>query len=156
MDPRDQMGRLEEGRMFNETKLNGWLTWASFLGWGWRMKVGGIDLLIPDAHSRLKIVLSSLFPNQEEEMPIAQFADNLADTCPDLDGGILFEQCWQASRGTEIRGNQISLMLSTGLRSLHDNGQIELIHHVDSRGVWQLYPAQGHPLHRITHVRLKA
>lgn len=155
MDPRSQADRLEEGRMFNPTKLNGWLTWASFLGWGWPMTIGKLELLIPDAHNRIQPVLPLLFPNQEE-VPIAQFADNLAKVCPELDGGSLFDKCWQVSRGAETRGNQISLMLSTGLRSLHNSGKIKLIHHADAVDVWQLYPAQGHPLHQITHIQLKA
>lgn len=149
---RDESESIEEGRMLSDEKLNGWLTWASFLGWGWRMKVKSLDLLIPDAHKRLIPVLPSLLPDAQET-PFSQFAEKIAEICPELDGGILFEKCWQASRSAELRGNQLSLMLSTGLRSLHDNGKIRLIHYADSANEWQLYPAQAHPLQRVTHIQ---
>ncbi|MBK8989773.1 MAG: hypothetical protein IPM39_27555 [Chloroflexi bacterium] len=155
MDPRGEEELLEEGRLFNSTKLIGWLTWASFLGWGWTMTIGGKELLMPDAHKRLIPVLPLLLPDSKET-PFSQFAERLADSCPELDGGSLFEKCWQSSRGAELRGNQLSLMLSTGLRSLHDNGKIRLIHYADSADEWQLYPAQAHPLQRVTHIQRRA
>jgi hypothetical protein len=155
MDPRDEEDRLDEGRMFNPTKLNGWLTWASFLGWGWRMAVGRYTLLAPDAHKRIRAALPLLIPDLEE-VPISQFADNVAEFCPEMDGGSLFETCWQVSRGAEIRGNRFSLMLSTGLRALHDNGHVELARYADAADIWQLFPAQGHSVHQISHIRLKA
>jgi hypothetical protein len=155
MDPRGQEELVEEGRLFNPTKLNGWLTWASFLGWGWRMTIGRQELLIPDTHKRLKPVLSLLLSDSEEIL-FSQFAEIIAEVCPELDGGSLFEKCWQASRSAEVRGNQLSLMLSTGLRSLHDHGLIRLITYADATETWQLYPAQGHPIRQITHIQLKA
>lgn len=154
MDPRGEEELLEEGRLFNPTKLNGWLTWASFLGWGWPMTVGK-ELLMPDAHKRLFPVLPLLLPDSKET-PFSQFAARMTEICPELDGGGLFEKCWQASRSAELRGNQLSLMLSTGLRSLHDNGKIQLISHADAKEVWQLYPAQVHPFQRVTHIQRKA
>lgn len=155
MDPRGEEELLEEGRLFNPTKLNGWLTWASFLGWGWTMTVGSKELLMPDTHKRLSPVLQSLLPDSKE-IPFTQFAERVAEICPELDGGTLFEKCWQASRSAELRGNQLSLMLSTGLRSLHDNDEIRLISHADAKEVWQLYPAQAHPFQRVTHIQRKA
>lgn len=155
MDPRGEEELREEGRLFNPTKLNGWLTWASFLGWGWTMTMGGKELLMPDAHKRIFRVLSLLLPDSKET-PLSQFAERLAEICPELDGGSLFKKCWQASRRADVRGNQLSLMLSTGLRSLHDNGKIRLINHADAKEVWQLYPAQAHPFQRVTHIQRKA
>lgn len=146
---------LEEGRMLSDEKLNGWLTWASYLGWGWRMKVRSLDLLIPDAHKRLLPVLPLLLPDSKETS-FSQFAERVAEICPELDGGSLFDKCWQASRSAEPRGNQLSLMLSTSLRSLHDNGKIRLIHYADSADEWQLYPAQAHPFQHVTHIQREA
>jgi len=155
MDFREESDLLEEGRILSDEKLNGWLTWASFLGWGWRMKARTLDLLMPDAHERLIPVLPLLLPDSKE-IPFSQFAEKLAEICPELDGGSLFEKCWQASHGAEPRGNQLSLMLSTSLRSLHDNGKIQLIHYADSANEWQLYPAQAHPVQRVTHIKQRA
>lgn len=154
MDPRGEEELRGEGRLFNPTKLNGWLTWASFLGWGWTMTAGK-EMLMPDAHKRLTPFLTLLLPDSKET-PFSQFAKNLANSCPELDGGSLFEKCWQASRSAEPRGNRLSLMLSTSLRSLHDNGKIRLIHYADSTDEWQLYPAQAHPVQRVTHIQRRA
>ncbi len=154
MDSRGEEDLLEEGRLFNPTKLNGWLTWASFLGWGWIMAAGK-EMLMPDAHKRLIPVLPLLLLDSKET-PFSHFAEQLAEICPELDGGSLFEKCWQASRSAEPRGNQLSLMLSTSLRSLHDNGKIRLIHYADSIDEWQLYPAQAHPVQRVTHIQRRA
>ena len=154
MDPRGEEELLEEGRLFNPTKLNGWLTWASFLGWGWYMTVGK-EMLMPDAHKRLIPVLPLLLPDTKETS-FSQFAEKMAEICLELDGGSLFEKCWQASRSAELRSNQLSLMLSTSLRSLHDNRKLRLISHAHATQVWQLYPAQAHPLQRLTHIQRKA
>jgi hypothetical protein len=152
MDPRDQEELLEEGRLFNPTKLNGWLTWAYFLGWGWRMTIGRQEILMPDAGKRLLPALPVLL-SDSGEIRFGQFATKLAELCPELDGGSLFKKCWTASRGAEEQGKQLSLMLSTGLRSLHDNKLIQLIDTGDAAETWHLYPAQAHTVVRVTHIQ---
>lgn len=145
----------EQGRAFNEVKFNAWLPWATFLGFGWAMKLGTTEILVPDANDRLKALLPTLLPQAEELVAFRDFATRLIKTCPELDGGSLFEKCWQASRGAEIRGNQLSLMLSTGLRTLHHTGYIELVRQADATDIWRLYPAEGYSIQEITHIRLK-
>jgi len=170
MYPRSDTESRTRGRGFNPDDLNGWLRWASFLGWGLVVTVGkgkGKEKLLPDAHIRLQAVLPELLSATDGRIPFAIFAHRLAERCPELDGGVLFEKCWQASRSAENRGNRLSLMLSTGLRVLHEAGQtcpesskdqvrsIELTRQGDATDIWRLYPAQAHPLNEITHIQIK-
>ncbi len=147
-----------ESRTFNMTKFNGWLRWAAFLGLGWPIKPGLIgrgEILVPCASNRLKGILSQLLIRDEQVIKFNLFAERLSELCPELDGGQLFTYCWEASRGGGRRGNNLSLALSTGLRQLHDSGEIELIRQADATDIWQLYPAQGQVLKQVTHIRLR-
>lgn len=143
----------EEDRQFNTTKFNGWRTWAAFLGWGRLMKKGTFDILVPDATLRIEPLLGCLLPDGEQLVSFGAFVQNLAATCPELDGGVLFNYCWKASRGAEQRGTRLSLMLSTALRVLHNLEQIELVRQADASYLWQLYPAMGHPVQEVSHIR---
>lgn len=154
----EELFQDDELRTFNMTKFNGWRTWAAFLGLGWPIKPGlsgRREILVPCASNRLKGVLTQLLPTDGQAIKFSFFAERLATLCPELDGGSLFIQCWEASRGREVRGNQLSLALSTGLRQLSERGEIELIRQADATDVWQLFPAQGQLLKQVTHIRLK-
>ncbi len=140
-------------RHFNDTKLRAWRKWATFLGLGWPMRFGQREIIIPDATVRIRSLLPALFPDKAL-LPFGTFMERLAHYCPELDGGVLFRYCWQASRGAEERGRRISLMLSTALRTLHGLGVIRLEEHADALENWQLYSAEGNPHHQITHITL--
>ena len=147
-----------EFRAFNKEKFVGWRTWAAFLGLGWLIKpgLGGrSEILAPCASNCLKGVLDQLLTEDERVIKFGLFAERLAELCPELDGGSLFTYCWEASRGGERRGTNLSLALSTGLRQLHDSSEIELIRQADATDIWQLYPAEGQLLKQVTHIRLR-
>lgn len=143
----------DDKRPFNSTKFNAWRKWAAFLGFGWiwRFGTGTREILIPDATIRLRPLLTTVF-GEDTMLSFGVFMDRVARHCPELDGGVLFNYCWQASRGAEIRGNTLSLMLSTGLRTLHTSGVLRLSEQADAQSVWHLYPAQGNPLQHVTHI----
>jgi hypothetical protein len=143
-----------EPRPFNTTKLGGWEEWARFVGWGWFLHAphGRRPVLVPDAHERLRPLLPQLLPDNGREALFADFAAGLARTSPELDGGVLFERCWEATRPGQVRGNQLSLMLSTGLRVLQHVGSITLTRSRDAGEVWYLYPAEGQNLREVTHI----
>ena len=65
--------------------------------------------------------------------------------------GSLFNRAWEACRGGEERGNQISLMLSTAFRVLHASRVIALVDRRDAPTTWNLFPAQSH-ITRVTHI----
>lgn len=141
-----------QDRPFNSTKFNAWRKWAAFLGLGWIWRFGTRDILMPDATIRLRTLLTTLF-EEDTMLSFGVFTDRLAQHCPQLDGGVLFNYCWQASRGAEARGNNLSLMLSTGLRALHTAGVLRLSEQADAQNIWHLYPAQEHPLQHVTHIQ---
>lgn len=150
-----QIYPTDEERQFNTTKFNGWRTWAAFVGWGRLMKIRTFDILMPDATVRIKAILDKVLPQADEIGEFGVFAQRLADICPELDGGKLFEYCWQLSRGAEQRGNRLSLMLSTALRTLHTHNHIELIRQPDATDLWQLYPATG-KIREVSHIQRRS
>lgn len=141
-------------RSFNSTKLNSWETWASFLGFGWFNREN--SLLIPDAHDRINPKLDELFVKSKQELTLGDFIRRLSTKCPELDGGVLFNRCFQISRQAQSSRNQLSLALSTALRVLNEEKRIKLIKRADSSENWQLYPASGYELDRVTHIRIGA
>lgn len=152
MNTRSQSEIAREGRLFNYTKYNGWLTWATFLGWGWRMRLN-TDVLIPDAHVRLNSILPLLLPSTDL-VTFSEFMERIANHCPELDGGVLFEQCWRQSRPNVNRGNRASLMLSTTLRTLEKLEKIKLVDMGDALDSWQLYPANPPATVIVSHIQL--
>ena len=147
----------EADRSFNMQKFVGWRMWAAFLGLGWPIKPGlsgQREILAPDASKRLRGVLPQLLSQDEQTIPFRLFAERLARVCPELDGGSLFTSCWEASRGSEQRGNKLSLAVSTGLRQLHSINEIQLIRRADATDIWQFYEAEGQLLKQVTHIRL--
>ena len=110
---------------------------------------------MPDATGRITGPTAQLLSLADDFVSVGGFLRGLMTECPELDGGILFEQCWQASRGNEVRGNRLSLMLSTALRTLHNLGTVELINRPDANETWTLFPAQSH-IGRVSHIRRKA
>jgi hypothetical protein len=148
--------RATERVLAEEPGISAWRTWAEFLGWGWALK---FDLreemrIVPDATLRVRPLLPALLPQSGREIAMADFVAGLAERCPELDGGLLFERCWEASRGGEVRGNRLSLMLSTALRVLHASGEIELASRRDAGATWTLFPAQSH-FGQVTHIARK-
>jgi hypothetical protein len=139
-------------RSFNSTKLNSWKTWASFLGFGWLNRENGV--LIPDVYDRLEPKLTALLPGENQEIALSKFFNGLGDVCPELDGGTLYQRCIQLSRKTDMYRNRLSLALSTALRVLFFERKIELITRADASENWQLFPASGYSVDRITHIRL--
>lgn len=149
-----QMHADSQDRVFNSTKRNGWETWAAFLGLGWPLNLAGrSSVFVPDARQRVAAVLPSFLPSNEREFLFSEFVGQLAHACPEIDGGILFERAWDASRSTP-RGNRLSLMLSNALRGLHETRQIELVRASDARDMWELFPASGFEIQLFSHIRL--
>lgn len=132
-----------------------WFTWAEFVGWGWPIPFNKFSGLVPDATVRLRPLLQQLLPKDDQDVIFTAFMNSLSQLCPELDGGILFNQAWEASRGNEQRGNRLSLMLSTALRVLHKQGELELIQRADATDSWRLFPTQSY-INQVTHIRRKA
>lgn len=137
--------------------LSAWQTWAEFLGWGWPIQFERREetRIVPDATLRVQPLLDKLLPHDSKAVQMGVFMKELAEACPELDGGVLFERCWQASRGNEQRGNRLSLMLTTALRVLDARGEIEVMPSKDASENWALFPSQSRT-NTVTHIRRKA
>lgn len=137
-----------------EPGISAWRTWAEFLGWGWQLKFGRNEeaRIVPDATVRIRPLLRKLLPNARVDVPFGAFIADLGADCPELDGGTLYKQCWEASRGDEERGNRVSLMVSTALRVLDKGGDIALIDRRDAADIWSLFPSQSY-INRVTHIQ---
>ncbi len=135
------------GRAINSTKLEAWFRWATFLGWGIVSK----NVLWPVAHRRLLPVLKPLW---NQSMRFSDFMDYVASACPELDGGSLFDECWQASRPAYPRGQQLSFMLSTALSTLHGLKRVRLERSADAQDRWQIYPSAAFPFSEVTHIEI--
>lgn len=134
--------------------ISAWRTWAEFLGWGWLLKLGRNEeaKIVPDATLRIRPLLLKLLPDTNTDVPFGVFIARLGAACPELDSGVLYTRCWNASHGGEARGNRVSLMASTALRVLNQGGAIALIDRRDVADNWALFPAQSY-FTRVTHVR---
>jgi hypothetical protein len=151
----DSMYPSAPGRVLaEEPGISAWRTWAGFLGWGWGLKFEARDEMhiVPDAACRIRPLLPQLLPTPNIDIPMSDFMTGLGVSCPELDGGTLFNSCWEASRGGEERGNRISLMVSTALRTLDAVKAISLIERKDASVIWTLFPAQSH-ISRVTDIR---
>jgi len=132
----------------DEPGIGAWQSWAQFLGYGWQSE---FSVFIPDCSVRIQPLLPELLP-EDSVIPFGTFMVRLAARCPELDGGVLFERCWEASHPNERRGNRLSLMLSTALRVLNQQGRIALENRADATENWMLFPAQSY-ISRVTHIR---
>lgn len=137
-----------ESRAINSTKLGGMDDWLIFLGYGWKLNN---YFLMPDATLRLDPLVDELLTSPEE-IPFGKFMKKLSKICPELDRGVLFEKCLQVTKGSKPRGNQLSLMLSTALRTLHHQKRIRLNSLRDASDTWALYPDMIDTNSTITHI----
>jgi hypothetical protein len=130
--------------------------WSAFLGLGWMMRYdrpgSGRIIFVPDATERLEALLPDLLP-LGSQMRFVDFLRRLAEHCPELDGGKLFNYCWEICNKGQPHGNNLSLILSNGLRGLRDLDKIELVRQADATENWQLYPAYGDRNNEVTHIR---
>lgn len=138
-----------EGQRMNDTKLAAWRPWATFLGHGWLLRRGTATLVVPDCTARVGAVVERRLAR--ERVPFAELRAHVAEACPELDGGALYERAWLSGRAGAGRAQTVSLMLSTALRSLHAAGRCHLESVPDALHTWSLFPATGEALATVSH-----
>lgn len=137
-----EMNPLGEKNLYNETNIDAWKHWATFFGLGYHHP-SKKPVLIPNAARRLSRVITSERWNTGKTVSFGHFMQWLSQTCPELDGGSLFN----ANRGkANLPEKSLSLALSSGLRALHDRGSIVLRYGADSTDTWFLYPVNSHAI----------
>lgn len=115
------------GTQITPTMIRGWRFWASFLGFGYENQMS----FLPNAYVFVKNVLSmiNLERNMEYEMD---------------DFMLRFDQYGKIIDSNLKTERNLNLALSSALRQLHDNKEIELIYRSDAEKRWVLYPSEEH------------
>ena len=104
--------------------LRGWRFWAQFLGFGYMNNMA----FLPNAYTFVKGVLKLLKLEKNKEYKIDDFV-------------IRFNQYGKILSGNLKPDRNMNIALSSALRELHDNGEIELVYSSDAESRWVLYPS---------------
>lgn len=142
-------------RIFNATKVPFWRNWATFVGLGIEFPISSTPSFHPYVYSRLATELKSLADTlgYDKELEATSFLDALALRMPYLDRGAMF-RALSAAMKLPVRQSQISLILSTAIRELHDEGKLTVNAPGDATGTVQLAPDLVHKLKYIKTVTI--
>ncbi len=122
---------IDRGNQLNSTKLSHYLRWYAYAGMGW---YDPSKRFILDPTVRLLRVIPFLFKGVQR-LDAAPFMTLLAQNCPELDGGNLFNDM---SVNVYSSADRVCTeALAIALRNLHDEGIIQLDCPKDSQG-WSL------------------
>ena len=127
-------GGRSEKNPFNSAKYDGLHRWLAYAGLGW-YDVKGI--FQPNPYERLARRLPAIF-GEHRRLSGDEFMRNMAECCPELDGGALFVEVlpgWRRDART------CTLGLSHALVDLHLDGRIVLTCTPDSEG-WSIAAAE--------------
>ena len=127
----------DRNREYNSTNTIGWMNWASYLGFGFVHK--GSFLVNPALRIEEELKFDGHL-TKDTPIPFRDFMTWLAQSIPELDGGIYYAQIYPERKDSQ----QLSYALSTGLRSLHTKGLINLNHTKDAGDVWHLTSSKLH------------
>jgi len=145
----------EEGR-FNKTRYPRWRDWIAFLGLGIDLPIPRGQSFYPYATVRLDHELEDLRHRfgTGEEIPADSFLDAMAQRMPYLDGGHLF---LEAARriGWSPPTRQLSIVVSSALRDLDDDGVLELKMLGDAPNAFALHHDPTHKKQAFVSIVLK-
>lgn len=119
---------------FNRTKLTGIHRWLNYVGMGWYDPEGNFQA---NPYDRVLRALPTIFSNVRK-LSSGEFMNQLARTCPELDGGEMFRQ---ANQNWKSEDKQCTLGLSHALIELHEDGIILLDCPADCQD-WSLKEAE--------------
>lgn len=102
----------------------GWRFWAQFLGFGYMNNMA----FLPNAYIYVKNVLKLMELEKKKEYEIDDFMTRFSQY------GKILSSNLQPERN-------INIALSSALRELHDNGEIELKYRSDAENRWILFPS---------------
>jgi hypothetical protein len=122
---------------FNTTKLDGARRWLRYVGLGWHDSENSFH---PSPYGRVRRSLAPLF-GRKRKLDSEEFRAGLAEICPELDGGRIFQKANPAYNATP---RAFTVGLSQALIALHDDQIIRLHSYPDSRG-WSLASAGPTP-----------
>jgi hypothetical protein len=121
---------------FNKDKLAGLYRWMTYAGLGW---FDANEVFQPNPYERLQRSLTMIFAG-ETKLTGEAFMQRMAVVCPELDGGVIFQQAC-GSRSDYKETHVCTLGLSHALIDLHQDDIIRLYCPRDSRG-WSIEAAE--------------
>lgn len=112
------------GQQITEPMVRGWRFWAQFLGFGYMNNM----VFLPNAYVYVKNVIKLMYLDHKTEYQIDDFM-------------MRFNQYGKILSGNLQPERNMNIALSSALRELHDNGEIELKYSSDAESRWILYPS---------------
>jgi hypothetical protein len=148
--------RGDEPRQFNPTKLTPWREWMAFAGLGMDT-MPSLPSFMPAAAPALRALLVELGRKRGfgVEIDAGEAIDALAVQAPYIDRGRLFDKVAKLASHHVDRG-KLSIVVSDALRSLHEDGVIELKTIGDARHSLRLSGFQGQTPTSVVSIVVKA
>lgn len=114
----------ETGTQITAPMIRGWRFWAQFLGFGYMNNMS----FLPNAYVFVKNVLRLMNLEKNKEYEIDDFM-------------LMFDAYGKIISGNLAKERNMNIALSSALRELHDNKEIELKYRSDAEKRWILYPS---------------
>jgi hypothetical protein len=152
-----EQGNSAEVILFqNDTRWSGYVSWATFLGFGRSESGKASGGFITDPTLAVVGVAKSLLPKQKL-VPIREFLDGLSESVPVLDGGEyrrevegkLRPEKWKSPASMDV-----STSLSRALLRLHAQGVLRLEKRSDSDAQVRLIGRGERFLQSVTHIQI--
>ncbi len=114
----------QTGSQITAPMIRGWRFWAQFLGFGYMNNMS----FLPNAYVFVKNILRLMNLEKNKEYKIDDFM-------------IMFEPYGKIISGNLQPERNMNIALSSALRELHDDKEIELKYRSDAKKRWILYPS---------------
>lgn len=139
----------------NDTRWHGYVSWATFLGFGRSDSGKASGGFITDPTPAVASTVKLLVP-KKKEVPVIEFLDVLSHSLPVLDGGHYRQEVerklrpekWKAPASTDV-----SSSLSRALLRLQSQGILRLEKRSDSETQVRLVGRNGYVAQTVTHVQ---
>ncbi|GFH97083.1 hypothetical protein IMSAGC003_03652 [Lachnospiraceae bacterium] len=114
----------QTGQQITPPMVRGWRFWAQFLGFGYISDMA----FLPNAYIFVKNVMYIMGLDKNAEYPMREFMSR-------------FSQYGKIIMQDSAASKDLNIALSSALRELHDNKEIELKYGSDQEHRWILYPS---------------
>jgi hypothetical protein len=148
-----QLGGTDRSLFRNNTRWNGFKSWAPFLGFGTLETVSGDKAFLIDPTVAVRNNLDAVF-TEASELPISEFVDRLAEKLPVLDRGSYrteVESQLNPRHWEPLKEREISTSLSRALIRLREARLLRLPNRADSPTRMEML-LQGKRKLAVTHI----
>lgn len=139
----------------NDTRWAGYMSWATFLGFGRSDTGKASGGFITDVTPVVRFHLQTVLPKRGE-IAIGDFIGSLASAIPVLDGGSYrteVESKLKPEKWKSPKEGELSTSLSRALLRLRESGDIRFESRSDAGGQMKLIGRDGRVVESVTHVR---